>query len=460
MSQIKTPPQTPPTSPRSNRVEPEIPPHGSAPMNAGDHGEPGVPTDLKTPGGFSVAIAVLAFVVLLAVLFLVGEIPAYREEHQVQEEAVARSKQLPVVQYTMLEPSPDTSDVVLPCNISANQTVAIYTRSTGYLEKFNYDIGQYVKKDDDLAVIATPDVDAQLAQSKATVVQDEANVKRSEADLELAKVTYARYVKAQKQSPGSVTQEDVDTRKSAVDDAEAALAQSKATVAAANADVDRLNVLVGFEHVKAPFSGKVTARNYYAGALLTPSSTPEIFDLQQTDLLRVFINVPQEYANDVKIGDKVKLFVRNFPSKPFLGEVALTAGAVDPNTRTLRVQINYDNRDNQLFPGEYGEVHLPVAQGATIGLIPTSALVFNAQATGNQVATVDGDGKVHMKSIKTGRDFGTSIEVTGGLTDTDKIITNPSERVIEGAKVDYHLSPNAAVPASQPVKTPPTTMPG
>jgi RND family efflux transporter MFP subunit len=437
------------TLPRPSSVEPEIPPHGSAPIQSGEHGQ-GIPPDLKTPGGISVIIAVAGFVLLLVALFFVGWIPEHAEQKQAQDDAIARSRQLPVVQYTLLAPSPPTSEVVLPCNISANQSTAIYTRTTGYLKKFNYDIGQSVKEGDDLAIIDTPDVDAQLEQSKATQAQDVANVQKADADLDLAKVTYRRYVDAQKQSPGSVTQEDVDTRKSAVDDAQAALTQAKASVQAAAADVDRLKVLVGFEHVKAPFSGKVTARNYYAGSLLTPSSTPEIFDLQQTDLLRVFINVPQEYANDVKIGDKVKLYVRNFPNKPFLGGVALTAGAVDPNTRTLRVQINYDNRDNQLFPGEYGEVHLPVAQGATVGLIPTSALVFNAQATGNQVATVDDQGKVHMKSIKVGRDFGTSIEVTGGLSDTDKIITNPSERVIEGAEVEAHHTPNGAVPASQP----------
>jgi RND family efflux transporter MFP subunit len=433
----------------------ETPGAGPHDGQSGGHesGEHGIPSDLKPASTGVIIIAVIGFVILLAILLLVGEVPYYHEVHQAQMDAEARSKQLPQVSYTYVsqQSGGNDHDVTLPCNINANQSVSIYTRTTGYLKKFNYDIGQSVKEGEDLALIETPDVDAQLEQSKATEAEDQANIKRAEADLDLAKVTYERYVKAQKQSPGSVTQEDVDTKKSAVDDADAALSQAKATLQAAAADVDRLKVLVGFEHVKAPFTGKVTARNYYAGALLTPNATPEIFDLQQTDLLRVFINVPQEYANNVKIGDKVKLYVRNYPNKPFLGEVTLTAGAVDPNTRTLKVQINYDNKDNQLFPGEYGEVHLTVKDNETIGLIPTSALIFNAQANGNQVAVVGDDSKIHMKKIQTRRDFGTSIEVASGLDATDKVVTNPSERVSEGALVEARQTPNAA-PASQPSK--------
>lgn len=419
-----------------------------------DSGEHGIPTDLKSPSGFAVAVAVGAFVFFLVVLFLVGLIPELKERNAIREDAVERASQKPRVQFTYITPQTDSSahPLVLPCNLTANQVTAIYTRTNGYLAEWKYDIGQHVEKDQLMAVIATPDVDAELAQSKANLDQDVANVAKAVADLDLANITYDRYVEAYKQSPGSVTKEDLDTHRSAVDDAKAALDQAKASVSAAQANVQLLATQVGFEKVYAPFSGTVTARNYDVGALLSPSNTAagsEIFDLQQTDKLRVFVYVPQEYANYIKSGAHADVYVRNFPSRAFDGVVTLTAGAVDANTRTLRVQIDVDNKSGELFANEYGEVHLPVKDTETIGLIPTSALIFNAQATGNQVAVVGPDNKIHMKSILTRRDFGTNIEVAKGVELTDRIVTNPSERVSEGVEVDATRTPNGS-PASQP----------
>ncbi len=331
--------------------------------------------------------------------------------------------------------SDGSHDVILPCNIKANQSTAIYTRTSGYLKKWNYDIGQHVEAGQVMAEIDAPEIDAQLKQSQASLEQTQAAVKKAQADLDLAEVTLKRYVDAQNKSPGSVTEEDIDTRKSAAKDAEAALGQAVANADAASANVQQLTTQVGFQKVIAPFSGTVTARNYDVGALLSPTNTnsgSEIFDLAQTDPLRVFVSMPQEYVNDVKLKETAKLFVRNFPAKPFEGVVTLTAGAVDPNTRTLSVQIDFPNKDGTLFSGEYGEVHLPVTDAQTVSLIPTSSLIFNAQAKGLQVALVDDENKVHMKSIKTGRDFGTTIEVTSGLARNDKVITNPSESRFTG----------------------------
>jgi RND family efflux transporter MFP subunit len=437
MTQTTTPPPVKPS-----KVSP--PENGGGHEHGDDHG---IPTDLATPSGFSIAIAVGAFVLLLVVLFLVGWIPAHREQTQVREEAVARSQMLPVVSYATPVPTTGSHDVILPCNVKANQATAIYTRTNGYLKKWYYDIGQHVESGQLMADIDTPEVDAELKQSQASLEQNKAAVVKAQADLELARVTLNRYKDAQSKSPGSVTQEDVDTRQSAYDDAGAALKQAEANVNAAEANVQQLTVTKGFQKVYAPFSGTVTARNYDVGALLSPTNTnagSEIFDLAQTDVLRVFVNVPQEYSNDIKLGAKAKLYVRNFPSRSFEGVIVATSGAVDPNTRTLSVQINFTNADGLLFAGEYGEIHLPVTDPEIVGLIPTSALIFNAQAKGLQVATVVDGNKVHIKRIKAGRDFGTTIEVTDGLTADDKVITNPSERVGEGVTVDAKEAPKAA----------------
>jgi RND family efflux transporter MFP subunit len=369
---------------------------------------------------------------------------------------------MPVVQFIKTSPQTGTHDLRLPCNVQANQSTAIFTRTTGYLLHWYFDIGQHVNQGQVMAVIDTPEVDAQLKQSQAAELQNEAAVKKAEADQDLAQKTLDRYLESAKQSPGSVTKEAIDQNESALKDAIAALNQARANVEAAKANVQQLTTQVGFEKVYAPFSGIVTARHYDNGALLSPTNNApgtEIFDLDQTDPLRVFINVPQEYANQIKIGDKAILNVRNYPTTSFEGIITLTSGALDPNTRTLNVQINFDNKKGLLYKNMYGEIRLPLTDPENVGLIPTGALVFNAQSKGNQVATVTDVqekedhkkvGKVHMKSIKTGRDFGTTIEVTAGLSPSDLIITNPSERTTEGAEVDAREAPKGTVPASQP----------
>ena len=406
------------------------------------HAEGAIPDDLSAPSGLVIVGVVTVFVVLLAVLFVVGYVPDHRERAATRHEAAERAAAKPVVQWTNPTGFTGEKDVTLPCDVTANQQTALYTRTNGYLKAWHYDIGQHVEKGALMADIETPEVDAQLEQSKATLEQNRANVTKAQADLDLARVTLQRYVDAQKTSPGSVTQEDVDTRRSAYDDAKAGLQQVQASVKQAQANVDQLQTQVNFEKIYAPFSGTVTSRNYDVGALLSPTDIgpgKEIFDLAQTDLLRVFVNVPQGYANNVKPGLKAGLKVRNFPSEEFQGTVTYTAGALDPNTRTLRVQIDFPNGDGRLFAGEYGEVRLPVTEQVPVQLIPSSALIFNAE--GLSVGTVGPDDKIQIKTVALGRDFGTELEVTSGLSPQDRVITNPGEQVNAGAEVSAHEQP-------------------
>jgi RND family efflux transporter MFP subunit len=436
---------------------PQAPPDRNPQSQDHDHGhegashEEGIPQDLKTASGFVVAVLVAVFAALLLALFLIGYIPSERQEKKVRSEAAARGAEKPAVQWLHPTEFVGEKDVTLPCDVTAYEQTAIYTRTSGYLKEWNYDIGQHVEKGQLMAIIATPEVDAELAQSKATLEQSEANVTKAQADLELARVTLQRYVDAQKTSPGSVTQEDVDTHKSQYDDAVAALKQVKASVTQAKANVEQLQVTVDFDHVTAPFSGTVTARNYDVGALLSPTTSKEIFDLAQTDKLRVFVNVPQGYANNIKEGQKAYLAVRNFPRQEFEGTVTLTAGAVDPNTRTLRVQIDFDNKNGKLFAGEYGQVRLPVTEQQPVSIIRSSALVFNA--AGTEVATLDSDNKVRIKTITIGRDLGTELEVTSGLSPQDRVIVNPAEQTTEGAEVTGEEAPHDSAPTTQPAGT-------
>lgn len=410
------------------------------PQQGGGGHEESIPKNLKPASGATVLILVVVFAALLVGLFLVGFIPSWREQRKVRSEAAARGSAKPSVQWLRPTTFTGEKDVTLPCDVAAYQQTAIFTRTNGYLKEWRYDIGQHVEKGQLMAIIETPEVDAELAQSKATLEQSQANVTKSEADLELARVTLQRYTDAQKTSPGSVTQEDVDTKRSAYDDAMAALKQAKANVTQAQANVQQLQVTVDFEHVSAPFSGTVTARNYDVGALLSPNTSREIFDLAETDKLRVFVNVPQGYANNIREGQKAYLVVRNFPGHEFEGTVALTAGSVDPNTRTLRVQIDFDNKEGKLFAGEYGQVRLPVSAQQPVSIIRSSSLVFNA--AGTEVATLGADNKVHIKNITIGRDLGTELEVNSGLTADDRVILNPAEQTTEGAEVEAAEAPH------------------
>ena len=416
------------------------------------HGE-GIPHDLPKPGAGTVFTVLGLFVLLLAGLFIAGIVPAHREEQRTRADAVKRSQAKPVAQWVHPIESVGDKDVTLPCDVTAYQQTAIYTRTNGYLKEWHYDIGQHVEKGALMAVIETPEVDAELAQSKATLQQNEANVVKANADLELARVTLQRYIDAQKTSPGSVTQEDVDTHKSQYDDAVAGLKQVEASVTQAKANVQQLQTTVDFEKVYAPFSGTVTARNYDVGALLSPTTTgvgQEIFDLAETDKLRVFVNVPQGYANNIKSGQKAFLKVRNFAERKFTGVVSLTAGAIDPNTRTLRVQIDFDNKDGALFAGAYGQILLPVTPQTPVSIIHSSSLIFNSEGT--KVATLGEGDKIHIKNITVGRDLGTELEVTSGLTKDDRVIINPGERTVEGAEMEARQAPSddAASPAPAP----------
>ena len=421
------------------------------------HGK-AVPTDLPRPGGGTIVAVVTAFAVVLAGLFVVGLVPARREQAAVRRAAADRAGRKPVVQWLHPVASTGERSISLPCDVVAYRQTALYPRASGYLKSWSYDIGQHVEAGAVMAVIDTPEVDAQLLAGQASLEQARASVNKAKADRDLARVTLTRYADAQKTSPGSVTQEDVDVRRSTLDNTQAALAQAEANVKVAAATVEQLQTQVGFEKIVAPFAGTVTARTYDVGRLLSPADVgpgKQIFDLQQTDKLRVFVNVPQGYANDVKAGRTALLAVRNFPGRHFEGTVALTTGAIDPNTRTLRVQIDVDNAAGELFAGSYGQVELPVTPQRPVMVIRSSALVFSA--AGTDVAVLGDDGRVHIKPITIGRDLGTDLQVTGGLTVDDRVILNSGERTGEGAEVDGHEAP-ADEPAAKPA-TGPTTRP-
>src|SRR5271166_6287734 len=311
-------------------------------------------------------------------------------------------------------------DLILPGSLLAYEESPIYARTSGYLVRWYKDIGSRVTKGELLAKIDTPEVDQELNQSRAARQQ-------IVAQMELAKITADRWQNLLKTD--SVSAQEVDQNTSGYK-------QAQANLAAADANVRRLEQLEGFKEVYAPFNGVLTKRNVDPGALINSGAQAagrELFDIARVDPLRVYVSVPQAYAPNIKAGMKANVTLQEFPGQKFLGTVVRTAEAIDLATRTLNTEVDVPNKDSKLLPGSFGQVHFATGTSVPRVTIPVNAMLFRAE--GAQVAVVDKDGKVHLRPIIIGRDFGATLEIMGGVDVTDQIIINPSDSLEEGQQV-------------------------
>ncbi|HEX7435663.1 MAG TPA: efflux RND transporter periplasmic adaptor subunit, partial [Caldimonas sp.] len=269
-----------------------------------------------------------------------------------------------------------------------------------------------------LAEIESPEVDQQLSQAVAARQQ-------AASSLDLAKSTVARWEGLRKQDV--VSQQELDERRSGV-------AQATANLAAAEANVQRLRQLEGFKRVVAPFAGVITRRNVDVGDLIDAGGGAgrTLFQLAQTDPLRVYVNVPQAYAQLVKPGQPVVVTQAELRGQKFKGQVARTSASIDTSTRTMQVEIALPNREGTLLPGAYVQVALPLAASQTLA-VPTNALLFRGDGT--RVAVVDAQGRIHLRSVVIGRNLGESFEVLDGVTARDRLVLNPSDSLTEGDAV-------------------------
>jgi len=409
------------------------------------HDHDAIPADLPKVSTTTVAIILTVVVAGLVGLFLLGYLPYRARVARLDRDRDQMQDERPLVQVSVVKRAPTATDLFLPADARANQTTAIIPRANGYLKTLLVDIGDTVKKDQLLAEIDTPEIDAQLLQAKATVLQSEANRERAQNDFDLAKSTLERYENFAK--TGGVTQQQLDEKKSAFTQADAALKAGNATVVAGQAEVKRLEALSSWQKVTAPFAGKITARNFDVGALLSPTNTggKELLRVEQVDVLRVYASVPQQYASFVTLGQKAEFLAREHPGKTFPGTVSRTAGAIDPQTRTLRVEIEVKNPSGVLYAGMYGQAKFTVTQKNPPVRVPSSALVYNAKGT--RVAVVN-DGKVYFRTIQPGRDFGQEIEVASGVETGDWVVSNPGERLMDGLDVRVAGGPDKATSAS------------
>lgn len=335
----------------------------------------------------------------------------------------AETERLATPSVSVTHPTQEQSheELVLPATVQAYKESPIYARTNGYVLRWYKDIGSHIGKGDLLADIDTPEVDQELLQARATRQQ-------IQAQLALAKSSAERWQNLRKSD--SVSQQEADQQESGYQ-------QAQANLAASDANVRRLEQMESFKHVYAPFSGVLTKRHIDVGALINAGNTgsdKELFDVAQVDPLRVYVNVPQTYSPAIHIGMKAFLEQREYPGQTFEGKVVRTSEVIDPSTRTLLSEIDVPNPGGKILPGSYAQVHFAAKIDAPRLTVPINTLLFRPE--GPRAAVVESDNKVRLRPVSIGRDYGSSVEVVGGLQPSDQVIVNPADSLEDGQLVN------------------------
>jgi RND family efflux transporter MFP subunit len=362
---------------------------------------------------------VLIIAVVVATALLVSGIVS---RVRAQKTLKAETAQVALTAVSVVSPkqTAPAEEIILPGNVQPFINSPVYARTNGYLKKWYFDIGAHVKKGQLLALIETPEVDQQLQQARS-------NLSTAQANLELATITKNRYQGLLKTH--AVAQQDADN-------AVGTYNANKAIVQADQAAVEQYAALVSFEKLYAPFDGVITARNTDIGDLINSGSSTgvktDLFHIAQPGMLRVYVNVPEEYSRGIKVGMTADLALAEFPGHTFQGNLVRTADAINMTTRTLLVEIDVANPTNTLLTGSYAEVHLKVPTQSSTFIIPVNTLIFRSE--GLRVGVVKDD-KVTLTSVTAGHDFGNQIEIVAGLKPDDQIIINPPDSVVTGQQI-------------------------
>ncbi|MBN3894480.1 MAG: efflux RND transporter periplasmic adaptor subunit [Nostoc sp. NOS(2021)] len=413
--------------------------------------------------------------VFFASLLAIGILPRLSQRSELQA-AVKEASTLPSVNVITPRRATATTNLELTGSVVALNQTTIYARSTGYLRRWYADIGDRVRSGQLLAEIDSPDTDQQVLQANAELVQAQANVsqtraslakgisdlKQARANLLIARQSWERWQFLVKK--GAVAQQDADTKyatyqaniasveaaQNTVNADSANIKAAQANVYASQANLQRNTVLQSYKKVTAPFSGVITARNVNTGVLIsagssntsttssistsnTNTSNTSLYTIAAYDKLNVNVSVPQSLSQSLQTGQTAQITVRELPQRVFTGKVVRTSNAIDPNTRTLLAQLEVHNSDATLRPGMYANVKFAINRTDPPFVVPDSALVVNAGGT--QVATVTKNQTVHYQKVAVGRDYGTEVEITSGLTGNESLIATPTVDDTEGLRV-------------------------
>jgi RND family efflux transporter MFP subunit len=368
----------------------------------------------KSP--IKLAFTAAAVVVLICIGAVSGFVPRWRQH----SELGAETRELSVPTVTVVSPKPGqpTAGLPLPAEIKPWAEAPIYARANGYLKRRLVDIGSHAEAGQLLAEIDTPELNQELERARAQLAQ-------SEAALGLSKITATRWA-------GLLKTASVSEQENA--EKQADLKLKTATVESARAEVRRLEKIQGFARVIAPFSGTVTVRNIDTGDLIVAAGSRELFHMAQTHKLRVYVQVPQGMARSITSGQAAEMSVPELPGRVFPATVIRTAGVIAADSRTLLVELEVDNAKGEILAGGYAQMRFTEAKTAPLLTLPANTLLFRAE--GPQVGVVQSDGKVEVRGVKLGRDFGQTIEVLSGVAPEDRVIINPAESLVSGAAVN------------------------
>lgn len=390
-----------------------------------------LPEEAKLSRTRAVAIAVIAALVLGAA-FLFGWLP--RRHAQKELAADTRTTDNARLRVEVVTPKLASSDraLVLPGNVQPLEETTLYARASGYVRKWNADIGDKVKEGDVLAEIDTPEIDQQLDEARAQLVRTEAQVAQAKANLVFSKQSLER---AQNMvTNGVASQQELDQRRTEAQVGEANVTVAISAVDAQRAVIRRLQQQKSFANIVAPFGGTVTQRTIERGALVTAGNSNPLYKVAATDPMRVFVQIPQDVAPTVRPDLPAQVSVREFAGRSFDGKVARSAGALDPTTRTMTTEVRVPNPKNELLGGMYAQVALTLPTPHRVLELPATAVLNDMH--GIRVAVVTPDNTLALKKVVIERDTGPTVQIASGLDPNDRVVKLGSADLVEGKPVD------------------------
>jgi RND family efflux transporter MFP subunit len=402
--------------------------------------EPGTGRILKIGAGVAAGILVFCFCVVMLIRLV--------EAHSLRKAADAAYSAAPPVDVITAQPASVGQDLVLPGQTAAWYETTIYARVSGYVAKWMVDIGDHVTKGQVLALIETPELDAELAAARAQLKASEAQVAARQAEAEFSKTTNERWRDSPK---GVVSEQERESKKADYESANARLFAANAQVALDKSKVDQYTALAQFKQVVAPFDGTVTERKIDIGNLVTAgsgSTTTPLYRMAQTDPLRIFVDVPQNSAVELmKPGVPAQIRAAGPSGGVFMGAITRSAESLDAQARTMRVEVDMPNATHALLPGTYVNVAFKLQPRGLVE-VPAAALIFRPKAT--QVARVDAQGKIDFQDVTIARDNGTLVELGSGVKPGDRLVLNISSQIAQGQSVkanDSDAAPGRPVDA-------------
>jgi RND family efflux transporter MFP subunit len=384
--------------------------------------------------------------VVLAAAFVLVSIDRFIKARSVAHATLAATGAAPLVDAVRAEPLSGAQRLELPGETAAWHTSTIYARVDGYVGNWFVDIGDHVKEGQVLALIETPDLDAELAAARAQLKAAQAQVLVREAELQFSKTTYERWRDSPK---GVVSEQEREAKRADYDSSVARLKSAQADVALDEARVNKYAVLTQFKKVTAPYDGVITTRYIDIGNLVTAgstSATTPLYVMTQNDPIRIFVDAPQSAADDLlSNGGPVQIQTNGGVLRDYVGRITRTARALNPQARTLRVEVDIPNKQQEFVPGMYVKVGFALPPRGLVQ-VPAAAMVF--RASGPQVACIDSSGKLGFRPVTIGRDDGRVVELSAGLVPGDVVALNVSSQISDGEKVRVNMLESGAAPAS------------